>query len=701
MNFLRMLEKNIKTLQVFVVLVISYMLLFQNRLWADFPDEGDNFAGGWLISKGYVLYKDTFSHHMPFPYYYASLLIKLGLNDVSGLRIGMSLTILFFWILILVIFKDKINYKLLCIMIFLSAIAHPIFWGHMFLADSFFAYSFLIIFLYFFSNPQLNFNIKDKIIIASMIYISIMSALVSIIPIMFLGVYYTINKLSQFYVEKTNIKNKVSGELIFVLLIFTPFILSLVYFYCAGSLQDLFNQAYLFNKIYYSQFTGMLTNPQFFSIIKAYSEFILNFFISDYGWLINEKSFVCTWGCTPLFFEGFLVISNLITSVIFWVKRKRSFAIFYFFCLGLLLMQRVWVHAIPYYLLSFFSISLIITEAYELFSYRLRNQQLITKINLWLIPIIIYAFLAIMFLGVISYAYVSNGSGIGPNIAYVSDYDIIIQTLTLPNDTIWVAPLQPSLYFTNDRFPASRYTFYLPWQSISEEINKEILEDLNIKKPPLIIFSRDVEIGEYVLKDYGKVIDDYVIQNYQQVDPDDPTYKNIYLIKTKQNQLFRTLIDSGLYQPVDAKQLDKSVHISEIVAGEQVVQTFTPKHRINRIDLMLATFVRSNHGKIIFHIKDNLNKEIYTKTEEISKINDSSWYSIRFQPLNDTLIGKTIYLVIEAPESKPGDAVTIYSSKNDTYKMGGLYINGQPTGKDLTFKTYWNPYSNNATDSGN
>ncbi len=696
-----MLEKNIKTLQVFVVLVISYMLLFQNRLWADFPDEGDNFAGGWLISKGYVLYKDTFSHHMPFPYYYASLLIKLGLNDISGLRIGMSLTILFFWILILVIFKDKINYKLLCIIIFLSAIAHPIFWGHMFLADSFFAYSFLIIFLYFFSNPQLNFNIKDEIIIASMIYISIMSVLVSIIPIMFLGVYYTIIKLSQFYVEKANIKNKVFGELKFVLIIFIPFSLSLVYFYFIGSLQEFFNQAYLFNKIYYSQFTGTLTNPQFFSIIKAYSEFILNFFVSDYGWLINGKSFVCSWGCTPLFFEGFLVISNLITSVIFWVKRNKSFAIFYFFCLGLSLMQRVWVHAIPYYLLSFFSISLIITEAYELFSYRLRNHQLITKINLWLIPIIIYAFLAIMFLGVISYAYVSNGSGIGANIAYVSDYDRIIQTITLPNDTIWVAPLQPSLYFINNRLPASRYTFYLPWQSISEEINKEILEDLNVKKPPLIIFSRDVEIGEYALKDYGKVIDDYVLQNYQQVDPDDPTYKNIYLIKTEQNQLFRTLIDSGLYQPVDAKQLDKSVHINEIVAGEQVVQTFTPKHRINRLDLMLATFERSNHGKIIFHINDNLNKEIYTKTEEISKIKDNSWYSIKFQQLNDTLIGKTIYLVIEAPESKSGDAVTIYSSKNDTYKMGGLYINGQPTGKDLTFKTLWNPYSNNATDSGN
>ncbi len=77
-----------------LTLVASYILLFQNRFWLRFVDESDNLTVGWLISKGYVLYRDTFSHHMPFPYYYAGLLIKLGLNDFSGLRIGMSLAIL-------------------------------------------------------------------------------------------------------------------------------------------------------------------------------------------------------------------------------------------------------------------------------------------------------------------------------------------------------------------------------------------------------------------------------------------------------------------------------------------------------------------------------------------------------------------------------------------------------------------------------
>lgn len=562
MNFLRMLEKNRKILQVLVVLVISYMLLFQNRLWADFGDEGDNFAGGWLISRGWVLYKDFFSHHMPFPYYYASLLIKLGLNDVSGLRIGMSLTILFFWILILVIFKDKINYKLLCILIFLSAIAHPIFWGHIFLADSFFAYSILIIFLYFYSKPQLNFNTKDKIVIASMIYISIMSTLVSAYPIMLLGIYYIIKKLIQFYGEKTNIKNKLCEELKFVLMIVTPFLLSLIFFYSAGSLRDFFNQAYLFNKIYYSQFTGTLTNPQFFSLIKAYSEYIFYFYISDYRWLINEKSFVTPWSDTPLFFEGFLVISNLAVLVIFLKKRNPSLAIFYFLFQGLLRMRGQWVHGAPYYLLSFFSISLITTETYEFFAYKLRNRQLTTKIKLGFIPIVFYGFLAIIFLGVISYAYVSNGSGMGANYAYVSDYDRIIQTLTLPNDTIWVAPLQPSLYFTNNRLPASCYTFYLPWQAASDKINKELIEDLKVKRPPLIIFYRDGNIGGYLVKDYGKTVDYYIQQNYYQVDPDDPIYKNIYLIGTKRTQLLETLYVRGLTPVPYADVIMKSTSLN-------------------------------------------------------------------------------------------------------------------------------------------
>lgn len=677
-----------------------------------FVDEADNFTGGWLISKGFVLYKDIFSHHMPLPYYHVNLLIKFGMDDVIGLRIGMSLTILFFWVLIIVIFKDKIDYKILSLLIFLSAIAHPLFMGHMFLADSFFAYSTLIIFLYFFSQPQLNFKLIDQIVISLMIFISIMSTLISIYSIIVLVLYYILTKLTQFLrVEKTNIKNQLSSEIKFVFMILAPFILSLILFCLTDSLQQFYNEAYLFNKLYYVQFTGPLTEVRFFEPIKAYSEHIF-FYISNVDWLINKKSFIWVvppWNNTLLFFEGFLVISNLIILVIFWKKRNLYFSILYFSFLAFLRIRggefhgSGWIHGVPYYLLSFFSIGFVLTEAYEFLIYKykllLNSRRPTTEVKLYIILIVVlYGFLAIIFVGVLSYAYVSNGSGTGEHNNYVSTYDNIIQTITQPNDTIWVAPLEPSLFITNNRLPASRYTFYLPWQSVSDEINEELIEDLKVKKPPLIIFARDAVIWDrYVLKDYGEVIDDYIQTNYYQVDSDDPVYKNVYLINSKRTQLLKTLHNDGLYQPIDAKQLDTGAHIGEITAGSKIVQTFTPsKPGVHRIDLMLATFARKNHGKIIFHLKENLTgDDVYYKTEDISKIKDNSWYTIYFPQFNDSMIGERIYLVIEAPESKPGDAITIYSSKNDTYKMGELYINGQPTGKDLTFRTCWNPYSNN------
>jgi hypothetical protein len=42
-----------------------------------FSDEGDKLAGGWLIASGQVLYRDFFSHHFPFAYYWAAAIVKV------------------------------------------------------------------------------------------------------------------------------------------------------------------------------------------------------------------------------------------------------------------------------------------------------------------------------------------------------------------------------------------------------------------------------------------------------------------------------------------------------------------------------------------------------------------------------------------------------------------------------------------------
>ena len=676
-----------------LVFIINLLFFLKTKLWLSFCDEADNFVGGWLISEGYILYSDMFSHHMPFTYYYTSLLINLGLNDVSDLRLGMALTIAFFWIIIIIIFKDRIDYKIISAMMLLSGITRPFYVGHMVLADSFFGYSTLIIFLYFFSEPDMNFKIWDKIIISLMIYISIMSTLVSIYPIMLFGAYYIFKKKLIYSIVEYDTK-KIISEIKFALLISVPFLFFMIYLLKNNSLHNFYNQAYIFNKLYYSQFTGTLTTLQFIDPMKSYGEHIF-YYISNIGWLINENTFV--WepiGHTPLFFEGFLVISNLIALMIFWKTKNLYIAIFYFILLGFLRIRGGCFHGTPYYLLSFFSVSLTLTEIYNYCDYNIRNScKLKTGIKICFIFIIFYFSLMIVFLGMTSYVYASNYYGIGSSDAYDSPYDIIVQTLTQPDDTIWVAPLTPSLYFSNKRLPASRYTFYLPWNAASDKINEKLIEDLTEKKPLIIIFNRDAAIWGYLVKDYGNVIDEYISNYYYQVEPHHPIYKNVYLINTHKNQLLKTLYDNEIYKPLDSIQLDSSTIVGEIIAGDKVIQTYTPLNRgVNRIDLMLATFARVNHGRLVFHLKSNLTDfdDEYNITENISSIKDNSWYTISFPELNDSLIGKKIYFIIEAPDSKPGDAITIYSSKNDTYKMGDLYINDQLTGKDLTFRTYRN-----------
>jgi len=122
------------------------------------------------------------------------------------------------------------------------------------------------------------------------------------------------------------------------------------------------------------------------------------------------------------------------------------------------------------------------------------------------------------------------------------------------------------------------------------------------------------------------------------------------------------------------------------------VQTFIPHQRINRIYIFFSSLGRNSRGYVIFRVKSELNGTgIHNETQELESIDTGAIYTIRIDPLNDSLVGKMLYLVIDAPESVPDDAPTIYASGNDTYPEGELYVNGTSTGRDITFITRWVP----------
>jgi hypothetical protein len=74
-----------------VLLALSLLFGLTKVYYGRFVDEADNITTGWLISEGYTLYRDVFSHHFPFPYYWVAMVVALFGNSFIAIRISVLL----------------------------------------------------------------------------------------------------------------------------------------------------------------------------------------------------------------------------------------------------------------------------------------------------------------------------------------------------------------------------------------------------------------------------------------------------------------------------------------------------------------------------------------------------------------------------------------------------------------------------------
>jgi hypothetical protein len=71
-----------------VLLAVSLLIGLTKQYFGLFVDEADNMYVGWLISKGYTLYRDVFSHHFPFPYYWTALVALIFGHSFVMMRLS-------------------------------------------------------------------------------------------------------------------------------------------------------------------------------------------------------------------------------------------------------------------------------------------------------------------------------------------------------------------------------------------------------------------------------------------------------------------------------------------------------------------------------------------------------------------------------------------------------------------------------------
>jgi len=74
-----------------LLLILSFVIGLTKVYYGRFVDEADNLTVGWLLSEGQILYRDIFSHHFPFPYYWVALVVRLFGNSFAAVRISVLL----------------------------------------------------------------------------------------------------------------------------------------------------------------------------------------------------------------------------------------------------------------------------------------------------------------------------------------------------------------------------------------------------------------------------------------------------------------------------------------------------------------------------------------------------------------------------------------------------------------------------------
>lgn len=141
---------------------------------------------------------------------------------------------------------------------------------------------------------------------------------------------------------------------------------------------------------------------------------------------------------------------------------------------------------------------------------------------------------------------------------------------------------------------------------------------------------------------------------------------------------------------INSAQIFADRPTGEIYGPMEVGQTFLSTYpNLYRIDVFMGTYERANQGDLFFHLRESLQAKSDLALVKVNarEIKNNEFFSFSFPPVRESR-GKTFYFYIESAQSKPGDAITVYSTSEDYYPDGAEYIHGTMAKGDLLFKAF-------------
>lgn len=502
----------------FEILIGLFMIIlggifgFLIRYYGNFVDEGDHLAVGKLISEGWVLYKDVFSHHPPLVYYWISGLIKL-----FGCNIGIiRLSLVFLWVTVFGITarltKKYITFGILSILwagssyFYLSNLLnyHPF-------AGIFIVASAAMVIFY---KPDEKHQIINNIWLGLTMGLALLSnfQLIWAISILMFG-YCVFRVMRKEKAVKPLIRDLsiILGCIAGIMLVF------LLHLVITNSLKEAYDGIYVFNTDIYSKYTPTQINqlPAIFKQLKTglgitnfltgNNELIQELIPKDYSKQIDY------W-----FFGGFMYRLGIIVFCFLWlIKKKPIMAVwFYIFSASLLTRHEAGLHAVPFIMFALFTLSALVTERQEI-TYKNKYSASFAAFGLSIIKLTLIFMMLIFSANIYltnykyrhAWQYEVKFSGFEEAAGYLKTFECGME-----KTKYLVYPLDPLLYFMLDREPASKYIFFAPW--VADVGQQELLE--NLKTEPYVIVKLDMDgnLLGYSAEDFLKDIKAYLDQDY-------------------------------------------------------------------------------------------------------------------------------------------------------------------------------------------
>ena len=494
--------KNSKWLVIFGVFALFFIILMGNysRIWG-FSDECDNFAGGLVVAKGGMLYRDYISQHMPVMYYLCAIFHLLGANTVYLYRLYFYIVFALMWTAVYFRYSFKFGKvpMLICPLIYFCNMYT--YYNSGVLSDQLQAVGMVILLLEYLWYLDTNeMTVKSSVWLSFAIFISFGTAFMAGLAVFVIAVSVFINEIIDAVKEKKTCKEFVIAIARkywkMVVIICLPFAILLVYYLLNHNFKNFVYGAYEINRTIYPKYiagygagiasTILGTIDSYFSTFKNSLTGILSDTLGNFRILLCYVVNVCYLIRT---FQK-KKIGKTITIIAFMLMcGVRGFGCDF--------------HALPYFAVTAFMAAWLLQEFFA------------SKEKKNMIYALALAFSAFIF--VIPYGEQFTSILSAKSVAlqkpseYEMNYSYYITRLTDKEEKVLYCTLDFAEIANSNRsiVPIGVST---PWTH--EAYEEEDIQNVKEANPRVILYNPDYTLWSYNLSDYAQDFMDYIEKNY-------------------------------------------------------------------------------------------------------------------------------------------------------------------------------------------